>query len=348
MENKDEYRVVKIPFFKKIWLSITKFERYPEMATEGVGKAISYLIKLILIFAIIISSCMIYNFHNYLQQGIKNLNENVSEINYKDGTLEIKPLDEETMNVETEIGTLIVDTNIVEEEKIREYEKSIKKDDLGIIWLSNKVVLYAGGMEEAYYYGDILGDLEITEFNKTDLINYFTNNNTLYIFYFVIMIILTFVAYFITTLLDILVLSVFGLLSSYMTGIKIRYRAIFNMSIYALTLSIILRMLYIIINIFTDYTIKYFDFMYTAIGYICLVASIFMIKSDVIKQQLELIKIREQMKEQKEQEAEEKNRTEEKEEKSDKKNEKDEKQKEDTQKEPTTQDDGAENQGSHA
>ena len=37
------------PFFKKIWLSITKFERYPEMATEGVGKAISYLFKLMLV-----------------------------------------------------------------------------------------------------------------------------------------------------------------------------------------------------------------------------------------------------------------------------------------------------------
>ena len=33
MENNDEFRVVNIPFFKKIWLSITKFGRYPEMAT---------------------------------------------------------------------------------------------------------------------------------------------------------------------------------------------------------------------------------------------------------------------------------------------------------------------------
>ena len=49
MENNDEFRVVNIPFFKKIWLSITKFERYPEMATEGVGRAISYLMKLMLI-----------------------------------------------------------------------------------------------------------------------------------------------------------------------------------------------------------------------------------------------------------------------------------------------------------
>ena len=343
MGNDDEFRVVNIPFFKKIWLSITKFERYPEMATEGVGKAISYLLKLMLIFAIIISSCVIYNFHTNLQQGIKNLDENVSEINYKDGTLEIKPINEEIMNIETEIGTLIVDTNTKNDETIREYEKSIKKNDLGVIWLSNKVILYANGVEEAYYYGDILEGLEITEFNKTDLINCFTNNNTLYISYFVVMLIAIFIAYFITTLLDVLVLSVFGLLTSYMAGIKIRYRAIFNMSVYALTISIILKLVYVLVGMFTDFTIKYFDFMYTAIGYICLVASIFMIKSDVIKQQMELIKIREKMKEQKEQESQEEKKPEEKEEKKE-----EEDKKEETEKEPTVQDDGTENQGSHA
>jgi len=344
MENNEEFRVVKIPFFKKIWLSITKFERYPEMATEGVGRAISYLLKLILLFAIIISGFMIYNFHMNLQQSIRLLDENISEINYKDGILEIKPNNEETLNIETEIGTLIVDTNTEKEETIREYEKNIKKNDLSIIWLNNKVVLYADGVEEAYYYGEILEGFEITEFNKSDLINYFTNNNMIYASYFVIMLIATFIAYFITTLLDVLVLSLFGLLTSYMVGIKIRYRAIFNMSVYALTISIILKLIYVLVGMFSDFTIKYFDFMYTAIGYICLVASIFMIKSDVIKQQMELIKIREKMKEQKEQEMERENKPEEKEEKK----EEDNKKEEGTGKESTAQDDGAENQGSHA
>ena len=262
---------------------------------------------------------------------------------HKNGTLEIKPANEETINIETEIGTLIVDTNSVEDEKIRGYEKSIKKNELGIVWLNNKVVLYADGVEEAYYYGDILERLEITEFNKTDLINYFTNNKTIYIAYFIAILIATFILYFVTTLLDVLVLSVFGLLTSYMVGIKIRYRAIFNMSVYALTISIILKLIYVLVGMFSDFTIKYFDFMYTAIGYICLVASIFMIKSDVIKQQMELIKIREKMKEQREQEEEENNKPEEKEEKKEEDN-----KKEETEKEPTAQDDGAENQGSHA
>ena len=72
------------------------------------------------------------------------------------------------------------------------------------------------------------------------------------------MLISTFIAYFITTLLDVLVLSVFGLLTSSMAGIKIRYRAIFNMSVYALTISIILKLVYVLVGMFSDFTIKYF------------------------------------------------------------------------------------------
>ena len=344
MEENDEFRVVNIPFFKKIWLSITNFERYPEMATEGVGKALSYLAKLMLIFCIIITIAMLFNFNKTLNEGIKYIDENISAINYNDGILKVEPTNQKSVNIETESGALIIDTN-AKEEKIREYEKSLKNSDLGIIWLNNKVTFYASGIEETYYYENILEKLEITEFNKTDLINFISNNKTINILYFVMTIIITFLAYFIVTLIDVLILSIFGLITSYMAGIKIRYRAIFNMSVYALTISIILRLVYILISMFTDFTIKYFDFMYNAIGYICLVASIFMIKSDVIKQQMELIKIREKMRQEKEQEDAEKNKLEEKPKREDKKEDKKESENE---KEPKVQDDGAENQGSHA
>lgn len=346
MNSNEEFRVVNIPFFKKLWLSITKFERYPEMATEGVGKAISYLIKLILIFAIIISASMIYNFNNSLKQGIKYIDENISEISYKNGKLQINPVKDETMNIETEVATLIIDTNTNEEETIREYEKRIDKNGLGIIWLNNKVVLYANGVEEAHYYGDILTGLEITEFNKSDFIDFFTNNNKIYLAYFIMMLIATFTAYFITTLIDILILSIFGVLTSYMTGIKMRYRAVFNMSVYALTLSILLKLIYVLVGMFTDFTIKYFDFMYTAIGYICLVAAIFMIKSDVIKQQMELIRLREEKKRKAEEEHKEEKNDEQKEDKKDEKNKEEREGSEE--KETEAPDEGTENQGSHA
>ena len=49
-------------FFKKVFYSVFKVERYAEMATEGVGRAISYLMKLMLKYKMVYSTCKM-NFH---------------------------------------------------------------------------------------------------------------------------------------------------------------------------------------------------------------------------------------------------------------------------------------------
>ncbi len=69
------------------------------------------------------------------------------------------------------------------------------------------------------------------------------------------------------------------------------------MSVYAITLSLILRTIYVVVTMLTSFEIKYFDVMYVAVAYISLAAAIFLIKSDVIKQHLELMKIIEEGKE---------------------------------------------------
>ncbi|MCI9064073.1 MAG: DUF1189 domain-containing protein [Clostridia bacterium] len=346
MENNEEYRVVNINFFKKIWLSITKFERYPEMATEGVGRAISYLAKLMVIFSIVVVAGAMYNFNKTLNQGIQYIDENFSEINYEDGILKIKPKDEDKVNIQTDLGTLIIDTNTTDSEQIKQYENNIKNADIGVIWLNNKVMVYSNGMEEGYYYEQLANKFGISNFNKTDFMNTIQNNTKIYIAYFIAMFIATFIAYLIATLIDVLILSIFGVLTTFLLKIRIRYRAIFNMSVYALTISILLKMIYVAVNMFISFNIKYFDFMYSAIGYICLVASLFMVKADVIKQQIELMKIAEKQKE-KEQEQ-DKEKEEKKKEDKEKDKDKESKEKKEKKEEKPEVDDNPENQGSQA
>ena len=72
-----------------------------------------------------------------------------------------------------------------------------------------------------------------------------------------------------------------------------RYVALFNMSVYSITLSMLLNIIYVIVNIFTSFNIEYFDVMYISVAVIYLFAAIFMIKADFIKKQQELIKIAE-------------------------------------------------------
>ena len=51
----EENKTKNINFFKKLWYSITKFEKYPEMAAEGIRSAIKYLIIISFIVSIFIS-----------------------------------------------------------------------------------------------------------------------------------------------------------------------------------------------------------------------------------------------------------------------------------------------------
>ena len=55
-----------------------------------------------------------------------------------------------------------------------------------------------------------------------------------------------FIMYFITTLSYVLLISVLGFLAASMLKMKMRYAPIFNMSIYAITLSVILNIIYLV------------------------------------------------------------------------------------------------------
>ena len=161
-------------------------------------------------------------------------------------------------------------------------------------------------------------NLGIEKFDKQTILKHLNeqlNSPKTYIMYFIAISIYLFVAYFIAVLLDVIILSLFGLITTAFAGIRIRYRALFNMAVYSITISTVLQLIYIIVKTFTGFNVKYFDLMHTAISFICLTASIFMIKSDVIKQQIELMRVIEIKKKEQEQEKEEEKKEEERKEK---------------------------------
>ena len=241
-----------IKFFKKLWYSMTKFEKYPEMAAYGTKRAIIYFSKLMLIFSILLTIVLLI----YIKQTGNGENGEFSYVQSFQKILEVNLTEEEKQEVETSFN----------------------------------------------------------QYNNSQLIGLFSVSCVISIF----------IIYFITTLVDVLILSLFGLITCSLSRIKITYKAMFNMSIYAMTISILLRVVYEALLLLVGFKIKYFGVMYTAISYICLAAAIFMIKSDFIKQQLELMKIIEEKKkeslekERKETEDERKEENEEKEEEKEK------------------------------
>ncbi len=219
--KKEQY--LKLNFFKKIWYSITKFEKYPELAALGVKKALIYFTELIVIFCVIYTGSYAYYVSN------------------------IASFEEENLSFSQKVIKTMIKETGSENEQINQ------------------------ALEIADNYSDtaMIGSLFISSF----------------------------ISFFVAILLDVVTLSIFGLFTCIIARIKMNYKAVFNMSIYALTLSIILRTAYVVITMLTDFQIKYFDIMYIAVAYITLAAAIFLIKSDVIKQHLELMKILEESKE---------------------------------------------------
>lgn len=125
-------------------------------------------------------------------------------------------------------------------------------------------------------------------------------------------------------LLNAIMTSVIGEIILLMSRIKMRYSSVYAMSIYASTLSMILTVIYSIARLYFNVYIDIFDYLYMIISYIYITAVILMIRAELIKQQIEIIKIVSQKKQDKKEKEEipetkeEKKREEEKEEKKEK------------------------------
>lgn len=104
--------------------------------------------------------------------------------------------------------------------------------------------------------------------------------------------------------------SIVGELLLLMSRIKMKYRYVYAMSIYASTLSMILTVIYSIIRMYFDIYIDIFDYIYIIISYIYITAVILMIRAELIKQQIEIIKIVAEKKEKKLEETKEDNQEE--------------------------------------
>lgn len=314
--DKVENNEVKKGFFKKVWYSIDKIEKYSELSAEGFGRAIKYLGILIIILAIISSVVTVYNTSLEVKKIAEYINEKSPELTYSDGTLQIDS-PEVITDDSSNFGKIIIDTKTDSEEQINQYKEQVNEEENAIIILKDKLILKDIGTNgtSEYNYKELFKEVGITEFNKQQLVEYLKGSNMmpLYLNLFLVLFIYAFVIYFINTIFYIIAISVVGYLATLILKLKIRYVAVFNMAVYAITLPTVLNMLYLIVNAFYRYTISYFDVMYILVASIYMIAAIFLLKSEFNKKQGEVQKIvevekevKEEMKEKQEEKKEEK------------------------------------------
>lgn len=280
-------------FFKKVRYSIDKIEKYSELAAEGLARTIKYLAVLIILLATISSAATVYRTSLEIKNIAQYINEKIPELTYSNETLTVNS-QEAIIDTNENFGKIIIDTNTDDEEKINQYLNDVK-DENAIIILKDKLILKEIGIQETtnYNYKELFGEMNITEFNKEELVGYLTGSNmmSLYLNLFLVLFIYAFIIYLINTLFYIIVVSIFGYLTTMILRLKIRYVAIFNMAVYSITLPTILNMVYIGINAFYRYTINYLDLMYILIASIYMIAAIFILKFEFNKKQGEVQKI---------------------------------------------------------
>ena len=333
-QNIEENNEIKKGFFKKVWYSIDKIEKYAELSAEGFARTIKYLSILVLMIAIISSLVSTYRTSVEIKNVAQYINEKVPELTYNEGTLKVNS-EETIVDESSDFGKVIIDTNTDNEEQINQYINEVNQDGNGIIILKDKLLIKREGVEGTikYEYKELLSEVEVTEFTKQELVSYLTSSNMmpLYLNLIFALFVYAFAIYFINTLWYIAIIALVGYVVTLI--LKIRFVAVFNMAVYAITLPTLLNMLYIIINAFYSYTINYFDIMYMLVAVIYMMAAIFILKSEFNKKQGEvqkIVEVEKQVKEEtEEQKQEEKNDEENKENKETTKKNKKKQQKED-------------------
>ena len=334
--NEQNEKIKKEGFFKKVWYSITKIEKYPEMAAQGLGKAFSYICKVVAVLAIVLCLGTMYQAYQIMQEGVEYLQNEFPEFSYKDGTLTIDAENPITISAEDSyVGEVIIDTKTEDEKTINQYVAQVEDYGDGIVILKDQVKVKNAAVTGtiSYEYKQILDQMGITEFQKQDVINYMNSSQmiNLYISIFITIFVYSFTMFLLTTLSNATFLAVFGYLTTWIARIRMRFVAVFNMAVYSLTLSTILNIMYITINIFVPFTMEYFQVMYVTVAAIYLIAAIFLLKSEYIKRQMELMKLAEAQEivrkeiEEKEQEEKEKREREEEKKKRKEKDKKEEK-----------------------
>ena len=190
MKEQKKEKIKKLSFFKKVWYSITKFEKYVEMASEGTIRAVKYLIQLTSILVLVIASISLYDVNTKLNSFISNVQENLPNFSYLKGKVELaSEVENKTYTIQDKdlnFGKVIIDLNTEDENVVGEYEKAIKDDNetnnMGYIILKDEIRQVAklpnaieGETTVSMTYDEIMENVfgsKDVEFNKTTLIQF--------------------------------------------------------------------------------------------------------------------------------------------------------------------------------
>ncbi len=309
---KEREGVVNINFFKKVWYSITKFEQYPAMATEGLPRALQYLLTLMVAVTIFVMIGSLIQMKQTIESLSQYIEQNIPDFTVSDEKVEMnieQPIKIENIQY-SGIDKIIVNPLAETTEQKEQAENDETVVGVTIFFFKDEIILKSKidddhVTKQNYTYSEFVSNYtgeNISTFNKTQLVEYLTSQGMTryYVRYGLSAFVYLFLINVIYALLDALEIAILGWFTTTLARIKIRFVAIYNMAVYALTLPVFLNIIYIVVNYFVNFKITYFQVAYITIAYIYLAATIFILKDDIIKKMQEVERIRQEQKKVKE------------------------------------------------
>lgn len=276
--NNKQYKKIKMSFIRKIKVSIFDFDKYYMIASESISRSLIFLLELFILFSVIAAFSVTYKIS---ESGKEICDKIVTEI--PEFTLENYEL---TCNIEE---PAIIESNdefakfkvIFDNSSSNTYEEQFKDyNGYAIAFTKHNIIIkVAEDRIENYKYEDIKVDVKI---NK-DTIVQLLQNNKIYTLIFIYIAILLFIVYFISMIIDILALAILGLIITKLVRLPLRFYSVFAIAVASTTLPIILNLLYLIANIFWNFTMPQFQVMITLVSYIYLIAGILILRSNLKK-----------------------------------------------------------------
>lgn len=318
-------------FFKSIKNSIFNFDSYQDFALEDMKRGIIYFLKLAILFSIIIAIVFSILQVVITIPNVKSFIEsNIPDFSYSNGSLDLKSDEAVTIDSIADNVLIIADTKELDETKINEYKDKINLYDVGILVLKDKIYLkdsYTGANLQEIDMSTVGSIYGKNEFTKQDILNDINSINmiSLCISLAITVFLGFFITYLIISILDIIILALLSNVIAMLLRVRMKVSALVNIAIHSMTLPIILLLIYAIVLMTTGFEIRYFNIMYRGISYIYVITAIFLIRQNLIRQQMELTTIVQKQKELKqelEEKEKEKQEQEPKEEKKDNKEEK--------------------------
>ena len=216
----------KLTFWKKIKFSIFDFDKYQNLAAEKISKTILYIAILILIFAIVIAGVYTYKFLGIVNNVKNYVSNDIETITFGENLLTVVPKNgEEIAKIEDETSgiTIIINTQADNETKVNESIKELTSGGNKVLILKDKILIKSDIMTSPYSseYKNIAEKYNINKLDKQEILNLLSINTIkpLIVTFFIITFIYMFIIQLSSTLVDIIVLSIFGYIVSLITKI---------------------------------------------------------------------------------------------------------------------------------